>query len=85
MEFITETQAIKQSLTFICLLEKINLKAIFSNKKHASYFLTYPKLVNSTKLLHKIAADKNGTFAQNLGSRTECGCLVRLSEQGLMS
>lgn len=68
MEFITATQAIKQSLTFIYyyLLAKINLKVIFSYKWHAGYFLTYPKLVGSTKFssfLRKISTDKNGTFA----------------------
>lgn len=68
MEFITETQAIKQSLTFVYyyLLAKINLKAIFSYKWHAGYFLTYPKLLDSTKFssfLRKISADINGTFA----------------------
>ena len=68
MEFITETQAIKQSLTFICcyLLAKINLKAIFSYKWHAGYFLAYSKLVGSMTLsssLCKIPADKDRTFA----------------------
>lgn len=68
MEFITETQAIKQSLTYVYyyLLAKINLKAIFSYKWHAGYFLTYPKLVGSTKsssFLCKISAEKNGTLA----------------------
>lgn len=68
MEFIAETQAIKQSVTLIYyhLLAKLNLKAVFSYKWHAGCFLTYPKLVGSTKLsflLGKISADKNGTFA----------------------